>query len=299
LVATLTNPRVTHSLAFSPDGHVLAAGHSAGLRVWRKSGGNDWRLVSARTSDNFVYGVSFRKDGILAATNGNQIWLYNKHFRLIKSTRVHNATRGMMFSPDGTKLVVSDADSPAIAILDGRTLDLVKMLQKPGRLDSNDNMSSVTWSRDGRYVFAGGRYQEKSDNKLVAIVRRWDVVNDGPTADFRALGNIDTVQDLAPFGQSGVLVLSSDPLVGAYDEKGDAVFSRGPVHHELWTFFSGPDDGLFRVSRDGGVIEVPSAQGVSRQRLSEFPRLHATSTQLIAMTQRCRQQDLRLRHSKY
>jgi hypothetical protein len=117
----------TMSLAFSPDGHYLAAGLGStfGLRVYDRD--QQWSEVFR--DDNYsghIYGLTFSSDGRLATTSfdGN-VRLYDRAFRLIvPPKKVTGGSRPfkIAFSPNGALVAVSYDDAQTVDLLDGHSL---------------------------------------------------------------------------------------------------------------------------------------------------------------------------------
>jgi WD40 repeat protein len=155
-------PNVTQSLAFSPDGRYLAAGLHArnGLRIYDRD--RQWSEVFRDTSyGGDIYGVDFAADGRLATTSDDgQVRLYNRDFKQIVAPR--KPTGGaqpyrIAFSPDGIILAVGYEDTARVDLLDGHSL---APLPGPNVDDiRSGSLSRVTWSKDGRTLYAGGSFQ--------------------------------------------------------------------------------------------------------------------------------------------
>lgn len=103
---------VVYSLAFSPDGHLLAAGCGDGLvRVWSLQGkrGTEWRASAAS-----VLAVAFAPDSRTLASAGadQEIRLWDTHsMRLFRSLKGHVASVfALAFDAEGKFLASGDAD---------------------------------------------------------------------------------------------------------------------------------------------------------------------------------------------
>src|SRR5262249_36288588 len=152
-------PATTHGLAFSSDGRYLAAGLSGwnGLRVYDRE--RQWLEVFRDTDYGYdIYGLTFAADGRLdTASWDGKVRLYDRDFKLVVSPR--KATGGdqphnLAFSPDGTTLALGYGSATTVDLFDGHSL---APLPRPN-VDSlrNGYLSNVTWSKDGKILYAGG-----------------------------------------------------------------------------------------------------------------------------------------------
>ncbi|NKB64562.1 MAG: hypothetical protein GKR95_21385 [Gammaproteobacteria bacterium] len=152
-------------LSFSRGGRYLAAtlGGGNGIRVFDMQ--NNLEVFQDRDYGNDSYGSDFDvNDRLVTSSYDGYIRLYEPHehsFRLITKTKMQKGKRpfGVAFSPDGRLIAVGYDNSPAIEVLSGKDLSLVFSPDAPGT-SAEDNVLSVAWSADGRWLYAGGKYDE-------------------------------------------------------------------------------------------------------------------------------------------
>lgn len=178
------------SVAFSPDGEVLASGgceQNGGqipmcakgqLKLWDANTGRliktfKWDFVKAVLKNPNVSSVSFSPDGkILASAGWDQtirLWDVGTG-RLIKTLEGHTGNMAWLnavtFSPDG-KLLASGSMDKTIKIWDVATGKAIHTLSADmGETRFQTGVASISFSRDGRVLASGN-----SDN----IIRLWDV----------------------------------------------------------------------------------------------------------------------------
>jgi len=108
------------TLAFSPDGSLLATGHQDGLRLWDAASGLEATLLEGGARN--VCGAAFAPDGrLLAASFGNGklvVWETGSG-RSIRIMRELHAGRCVLFSPDSRWLVSSCGVSDLAAAGEG------------------------------------------------------------------------------------------------------------------------------------------------------------------------------------
>src|SRR2546427_622167 len=168
LVARLTDPQLlkaglygklgvahrdlVHSLAFSPDGNVLASGGYRELKLWRRPR-DVQKFNLSSIARQAVLAVAVSPDGKWRATSGDDgsIRLWNpatgKSVRKLSGHK--RAVNGLNFSPDSGKLVSGSADKTI------RVWDVAK-----GKVlcqtQSATEVNAVTWVADGRQIASGG-----------------------------------------------------------------------------------------------------------------------------------------------
>jgi len=177
--------KAVNLLAFSPGGEYLAAslGGGKGVRVW---GTRDWEEVFAdREYGDRSQGCTFDRAGRLATTClDGLLRLYRPAkeahgFRLLRKIPAPGGERPftIAFSPDGERLAVGYDDTTAVSVLSGADLSALFSPDTAG-IDNGD-LASVAWSADGRFLYAGGEYEDSSGG---CPIFRWDEGGKGESA---------------------------------------------------------------------------------------------------------------------
>ncbi len=247
-------PQVVLHLAFSPDGGLLAAtfGPGGGLRIHALDRG--WAEV-ARDEDygDQSYGAAFAPDGRLAtAAYDGMVRLYSGNIEgNIRPFAIASPVRrpdGIAFSPDGTRIAVGDYDSVAVVLLDGRTLAPLPKPELSGV--AGDNLNTVAWSRDGRTLFAAGRYGPAKSSPVLA----WSDAGAGTRRVL--LTGQRTLVGLAPLPEGDLLVVAYEPWLARLQADGGTRWMRGPPNADFRAQHS-----TLSVSSDGTAIDFGFALG--------------------------------------
>lgn len=242
-------PEVIHHLAISPDGRYLAAslGGKHGVRLYRTA---DWSQAGEdRDYATRCMAVHFSSTGRLAASSyDGYIRLYDVSrggLRLIAKEKAPDGNQpfGIRFSPDGGGIAVGYEDSLNVSIISGRDLSPLRTLHTPPLNDAN--LYRVTWSDDGRFLYAAGRYRKKINNVWQRVVRRWSDGGWGGVIDMAATNN--TIMDLAPL-PDGRLVFCSFEM-GVLDQYGGRSLIAVPATADFRD-----NQEKFRVSGDGATV---------------------------------------------
>jgi hypothetical protein len=207
-----TLPDVIDSIAFSADGARVAVGlhtHN-GIRVYDWTSGGE--LLADRDYAADVYGLVFAPDGsLIASSRDGQLRRYGRDLRL---TTKRGALAGkqpyrVAVDPAGRRLAVGFEDTAKVSILDAVTLSPIDDADVSGV--TNGNLMSVTWSRDGGTLTAGGIAAAQMNGVWHRFLRRFDSNGRrrGPDSPVSA----DTVLDLRPCGD-GFAFAAADPAFG-------------------------------------------------------------------------------------
>ena len=143
---------MVHSLAFSPDGNLLASGDYRQAKLWRRSR-NTQTLSLAGATDRIAPTIAVSPDGkwlafaredksikLLALREAKDAKLFVGHEKTVTSLR---------FSPDGSKLA-SASDDRTIRVWDVREGELFALGSGPSEV------RAVTWLTDGKRIASGG-----------------------------------------------------------------------------------------------------------------------------------------------
>jgi WD40 repeat protein len=239
-------PSTTHSLAFSSDGRYLVAGlQSGGLRVYDRD--RQWTEASRDTDyAGVIYGATFAADGRLAtASDDGKVRLYDHEFKLAVPPR--KATRGnrpdrIAFSPDGTMLAVGYADAAIVALFDGHLLAPLPGPNVEGL--RNGHLSDVTWSKDGKILYAGGDYGDEGVRQVLAWAN-------GGRGERRAFSvGTDRVFGIAALPDGHLLVATAQPFLALLESDGSTRWAHPPRKADL------RDQGnVLAVSADGMIVD--------------------------------------------
>jgi WD40 repeat protein len=209
------------SVAFSPDGRLLASGSSdKTIKLWDVATGSLVRTLSGHTWS--VFSVAFSPDGrLLASGSYREIKLWEvatgSEVRTL-SGHVSDVT-SVAFSPDG-RLLASGSFDTTINLWDVATGSLVRTLP-----DSRASVYSVAFSPDGRLLASGS---------LEETIKLWDVTTGSLVRTLT--GHTDSVYSVA-FSPDGRLLAS-----GSCQRNSNYFCSQGeikPGEIKLWDVTTG------------------------------------------------------------
>ena len=237
-------------LAFSSDGRYLAAGlGSGGLRVYDRD--RQWTEV-VRDTDyrEAIYGATFAADGRLATASWDgKVRLYDRDFKIVPPAKATGARpHRIAFSPDGTILAVGYAAATTVDLFDGRSLAPLPRPNVDGL--RGGTLSRVTWSKDGKTLFAGGYHNDGDDRRVLA----W---TDAGRGERRVLpAGTNTVMGLAGLSDGRLLVATQDPFLAVLDPDGRPQWA----HPSPKADFRGQSE-LLEVSADGTIVDFGFEMG--------------------------------------
>jgi WD40 repeat protein len=246
-------PNVVTSLAFSPDGNMLAVGlfGEHGLRLFVSQDG--WKSLQERTGDSDVGGDiqvlawSPRGDRLASTSTDGAIRLYEptpNGFKLLrrKPPSSRALPYGIAFSPNGKALAVGSVNLPEILIVDSATLvEQSKIVAAEG--GPAGGWSSIAWANDDTVVAGGSRRSEAGDF-TVCVAKR-----SGTRCDSERNVARNTMTSLVRLGEGRVAYAAADPAWGVV--AGDGTLVRSVV----------AETSDFRQMRKGFLL-APDGSGV-------------------------------------
>ncbi|MCS7215888.1 MAG: caspase family protein [Thermodesulfovibrio sp.] len=260
-------PNVIHHLTYSKDGRYLVAclGGNNGIRVYEVEGtssskgskssegssgskGSSYVLVFEDKDYEDSYWADFDSKGRLVTTSyDGYIRLYGKNFKLIAKKRTEGGKEpfSISFSPDDSKIAVGFDDTKNVDIYSGD--DLTYLYSADTRDIDNEDLSTVTFSSDGRYLLAGGKAHKSINNEWWYFIRRWDKAGRGEFIDIPVAKN--TIMGIIPLSSGGFVYASTEPSFGIADASGRIAYKKENNIADLRGNLE-----RFLVSYDGSVV---------------------------------------------
>ena len=237
------------NLSYSKDGRYLAVTlwNIYGVKVYRTS---DWSLAAEDTNyGSDSYGSDFDREGRLVTTSWDgYIRLYDRNFQLIAKTKSPGGGKpyGISFSPDGSKIVVGFNDTTKVDVVSGRDLSYLYSPNTTGV--NNGNLAVVSWSADGRYIYAGGMYQKIFAGIWRFAMLRWG--DEGRTAYIDMVASDNTILHMQPLRYGGIVYGAYDPAFGIFD-----AFNNRVIYNSASIADYRNSDATFSVSYDGSTVQ--------------------------------------------
>ncbi len=226
-------PNVVRFLAYSPDGRWLAAGLGGryGLRVFDATNG---KLIGSDANDGERgSSLAFSRDGkrLLTSSFDRKLRLYRIEGRgrlqLVHTVELTGGERPLAahFSPDGTRIAIGFSDTRVVQVLDGAKLSEIARANNMSM--ETGTLSSLTWSEDGRRLYAAGRWGLENRSML----RRW------PAGDWQSPHDL-TLSDelltaLLPLPKGDLLYAAAGPAWGVLTASGTLRVQRTATTADL------------------------------------------------------------------
>jgi WD40 repeat protein len=244
-------PDVVFHLTYSPDGARLAAclGAGQGIRVYDAS--NGYRLLPSHTkyADRSDYANFDRRNRLITISDDSFVRLYEAdryQAPVAQFEWKNHELNSAAFSPDGSTVAVGSYSSPEVMLLSGSDLGAPFKVDTSG-IDANKNVGFVAWSKDGRFLYAGGTWRK--DN--VWQVRRWNDGGRGAHVDIPATRR-STIFQLVSLSGS-ILFVSAMGIGLIYPDANVTEIQRLGVLD-----LSSGGGRFIGVSDDGGTVKVRS-----------------------------------------
>ena len=237
-------PNPVNHLAYSADGGLLvtALGGSNGIRVYDANRGYEM-LPSDPDYGGDSYWADFDRQGRLVTTSWDgfiRLYAAGLYDAPVVKVKGPSGSRpfSAVFSPDGQRIAVGYDDSTVVDLLSGQDLAFIQAADTSGV--AGPNICNTGWSADGSHLFAGGSGGLR--------VRRWEKGGAGPHIDIDAANN--TLMELLPLKNGGILFAAADPAFGVIDGEGRAQILQGPGQLDFRVAI-----GSLRVSKEGQTVQ--------------------------------------------
>jgi WD40 repeat protein len=248
---------VVYSLAFSPDGKLLASGgEDAVIRVWDVNAQKlAFKLGGANAHTAGIYALAFSPDGArLASASADRlikIWDVAARDWVMNITGHADWVYGLAYSPDGKSLLSCSSD---------RTIRIWDTTY--GRLQTtltghSDQVFDISISPDGRSLASASQDQS---------VRIWNISSSG-SRELLTLDNKDRVNSVA-YSRDGSLLASAgrSPDIKIWDAHKGTLLNDLTGHTRVVEGLAWGPDGkwLVSASRDGRAIVWDAATGAQK-----------------------------------
>ncbi|MCC5656489.1 hypothetical protein LC608_05745 [Nostoc sp. XA010] len=230
-----------NSLAFSPDGKILASGsYDNTIKLWDIGTGRE--IYTLQGHSNSVNSIAFSPDGKILASGSDdktiKLWDVTTRGQILTIQAHRDSVRSVAFSPDGKTLASGSSDN-TIKLWDMRTKGQIRTLQA-----HSEWVRSVAFSPDGKTLASG------SNDKTIKL---WDVTTGGQIRTLQ--GHFHWVVSVA-FSPDGKLVASGscDKTIKLWDitTGGQICTTQGHSYSVVSAAFS-PDGRIIASVSYGGI----------------------------------------------
>ncbi len=266
---------VVKDLAYSLDGRYLAVmlGSDQGVRVYSTANyalaGEDGVYGDSSYNANFDHAgrlVTTASDGyvrLYAPPGSGSLRLLSK-WKAADGQRPFEAT----FAPDGSRVAVGFVHSTKVIVLSGN--DLVPLYAPDHSGFEDCDLGNVTWSIDGRTLYAGGTCADADNHKYI---RAWADEGRGGYRDLIS-GARNTIMDMFTLSDGSIAYGTGGSTIGVIDEKGtQKLYIKGDLadyrDNKLGLLLS-PDGAAFGFSYEQ-YGKSPAEFSLAERRLDSAP----------------------------
>lgn len=242
-------------IAFSPDSRYLAISRYEGsdLRIF------DWAGMLAGTAGPELrhpidagdenLGIDFSRSGDLVATTRSgwlHIYTRSTGYREKRSTRITSLPLPIdpRYSPDGSRIAFGSELAPQFAIVDARTLKIVREGRTPTAMRG---LYAIEWSSNGEQLYAGGETTLGGPGVLYRFTLN------SPNTATEVLRSERLIRDLQRLTGNRLAFATAEPEVGIMEEGGRMRWRKRS------SVISVRDPADLLASPDGRQIQVRAA----------------------------------------
>jgi WD40 repeat protein len=158
------------AIAYSPDGRFFAQGTKNGAVTFFRTDGTAGPVKKHLQSDNEIKVITFGKDWVAAASEGEFVMWDLKGFNEIRSSKTLNGFHGqsIAFSPDGRYVATGGPVSGRSVLRVFDTTSATMVIQTP--IKHVRYVMSIAFSTDGKWLAAGCHYRNNEDPRSAGNV---------------------------------------------------------------------------------------------------------------------------------
>ncbi len=250
-IATLEgHTRTVFSVAFSPDGVLLASGSfDDTVKLWDVETRTNIATLEGHTRS--VSSVAFSPDGVTLASGSSdgtaKLWDVATRTNIATLEGHTRTVSSVAFSPDGSLLASGSSDGTA-KLWDVATRTNIATLLHDG-IGSNPWVASVAFSPDGETLAAAQR------NTIPNMIRLWDVATRRNIVFFEPPGGIVSIA-LSPDGTILAAAQGNNGRAGLWDVATGAQIGVFPHTSGVWSISLSSDGTILASGTVDGTIEL-------------------------------------------